>query len=217
VVRRKALDSMEEFDDANPMHRRGHLYWIERGLGLSEPMRRRPTRVVPRGEHRDASGPPMGFTRLRADVDGGGYKAGERIRVRGYGRGRWLPRGSQRARRELHEVPLAPGFSGPRKRVQWDQWDLAPRWRRGELRHAEQRGNRSRARIRGRGFDWAIIDDPAFDEQRHGAPVRDGLGLREGAALLSALTGRSTDDAEDAMRHAMRALVEHPRGEDVDE
>lgn len=95
------------------------------------------TRVVPRGEHRmadDPNEPPGAFVGMRADVAGQGYEVGDRIRVRGYGYGRWAPRSTVRDRRAW---VAHVGGKGPPE-------SLMPRWRRGELRHAEQRRERGR-------------------------------------------------------------------------
>jgi hypothetical protein len=77
-------------------------------------------RVVPRGQHRIGTPdePPGAITGMRASVTAAGYEAGELIRVRGYGVGRWAPRSSAPERR-------AAGL---------DRYGLMPRWRRGEIK-----------------------------------------------------------------------------------
>lgn len=97
------------------------------------------TRVVPRGEHRtgdDPNEPPGAITGIRADIDTQGYEAGDMVRVRGYGYGRWAPRSTQRLRRSSYAAQ-ADGKGSPES--------LMPRWRRGELLHAEQRRERAMA------------------------------------------------------------------------
>ena len=75
----------------------------------------RPTRVVPRGEHRET-----GARSAEHNLD---QRISERM---------WDVWGD-----DWHLVPLPPGHSGPRRRV---RKTATPRWRRGELRHAGCQG-----------------------------------------------------------------------------
>src|SRR5690606_37901600 len=78
------------------------------------------TRVLARGKHREATSDeqPGAFTGMRASVASHGYEVGDRVRVSGYGVGRWAPHSSQQTRHEAGH----------------DRESLMPRWRRGELR-----------------------------------------------------------------------------------
>jgi hypothetical protein len=80
------------------------------------------TRVVPRGEHRCRNATePGGWVGSRS-------RRIERVRVTGYREMRWAPQSS---------MP-----SDPRARARWASSRM-PRWRRGELLHAQQRRERA--------------------------------------------------------------------------
>jgi len=160
---------------------------FEPGL-MSLTLRRTETRVCPRGEHRASEGErAWGFTGMRAEHDIGGYKAGERVRVRGYGKGRWRPR-------TTHDKPVHA---------------CTPRWRRGEIEHAHQQRGREARRTRehpvirrARGVPetarFAVLGETAFRQlsqaMEANLPIGEMVpGLPEGTWFVESMQMRQGD------------------------
>lgn len=153
------------------------------------------TRAVARGQHRTASSdePPGAITGMRVDIATQGYQVGDLIRVQGYGVGRWAPRSTERARREAGK----------------QREDLMPHWRRGELRHSEQRRERECRRIgttadERRGIDYSELRALV---ERARPPRAEAVDANAATVGLRRVNGETDDQLRQRTLEARRGPV----------